>query len=80
MESECAMFKSFTVEMATLSYSQKIVGACGGGNMTTHWWTSAVNEAVRLKEEDWWQCNGLPRGLVKQQTGTNMPEKLQLLW
>ena len=41
----------------------------------TSWWTLAVMEAVKLKKEVFQL--GWPRGLLKQQTGTERQERLQ---
>ena len=51
IESEWAMFRASIVETADRCCGRKVVGACGGGNAGTNWWTPAVRNAVRLKKE-----------------------------
>ncbi|TWW77869.1 hypothetical protein D4764_12G0012590 [Takifugu flavidus] len=65
IESEWTMFRASIVEAADRCCGRKVVGACRGGNARTCWWTPAVRDAVRLKNESYrayW-----PVGLLRQQ-------------
>lgn len=51
IESEWTMFRALIVEVATKSWSLKMVDVCHGGNPRTCWWTLVVREAVKTKKE-----------------------------
>lgn len=51
MESMWTIFSSSIADVAALSCSNFVVGACCNGNLKTCWWTPAVKEAVRLKKK-----------------------------
>nr|XP_049618290.1 E3 SUMO-protein ligase PIAS2 isoform X1 [Syngnathus scovelli]XP_049618292.1 E3 SUMO-protein ligase PIAS2 isoform X1 [Syngnathus scovelli]XP_049618293.1 E3 SUMO-protein ligase PIAS2 isoform X1 [Syngnathus scovelli] len=53
IESEWTMFRASIVEAADRSCGRKVVGACRGGNPRTRWWTPAVRDAVKLKNESY---------------------------
>jgi len=44
--------KCYTVER--LLKSIKVVCACHGDNLRTHWWKAALREVVKLKKEAFW--------------------------
>ncbi|XP_077362676.1 uncharacterized protein LOC144007167 isoform X2 [Festucalex cinctus] len=47
------MFRASIVETADRSCGRKVVDACYSGNPRTHWWTSAVMDAVKLMKESY---------------------------
>ena len=54
MESKWTMFQTSTADAASKSCGLKVASACRGGNRRTCWWTPRVNEAVKMKKEDFW--------------------------
>ena len=44
---------SSIAEAADPCCGRKVVGACGGGNPRTRWWTPVVRDAVKLKKESY---------------------------
>ena len=47
------MFRASIVKAADQSCGRKVVSACHGSNPRTCWWTPAVRDAIKLKEESY---------------------------
>ena len=62
--SDWARFRAFIWEEAVWSCCQKIVGVGYGGTPRTRWWTPAMRDSVKMKEEAYWTwfARGSPEG------------------